>query len=269
LAHAITVTNSGGEIDVLDAAGYGSMVIDRAISIVNDGVGTAGVVVPSGGIGITINAGVNDAVSLRGLSVEGAGVGAEGIHFNTGASLTVENCVVRHLVGSTPSGNAINFFPNASSSLSVSNAVVADNVNFGINVRPFGSGTVTAVYNRVQAKNNGSSGFNVNGQNSTGTINVTIYDSIAAGNGSAGFTINTNMGEAPTTLMVFHSISANNAYGLLSQGTGSTIRVANSVLTGNANGWGATGGGILLSDGDNTIEGNTSSETAPTAYARK
>jgi hypothetical protein len=70
LAHAFSLTNASGEIDVLDPAGYGSLTINKAISIVNDGVGTAGVIVPSGGVGITINAGPNDAVSLRGLSVE-------------------------------------------------------------------------------------------------------------------------------------------------------------------------------------------------------
>jgi hypothetical protein len=65
LARALTQTDSGGEIDILDAAGYGALTIDRAISIVNDGVGTAGVIVPNDGAGITINAGVSDAVSLR------------------------------------------------------------------------------------------------------------------------------------------------------------------------------------------------------------
>src|ERR1039457_3714481 len=97
LAAAFAVTNAGGEIDVLDPAGYGALTINKAISIVNDGVGTAGVIVPSGGIGITISAGTNDAVSLRGLSVEGGGVGATGIKFNAGKSLTVENCVIRHM----------------------------------------------------------------------------------------------------------------------------------------------------------------------------
>jgi len=64
LAVALTATNAGGEIDVLDPAGYDSLTITKAISIVNDGVGTAGVIVPSG-VGITINAGTSDAVSLR------------------------------------------------------------------------------------------------------------------------------------------------------------------------------------------------------------
>ena len=66
-AAALLVTNASGEIDVLDPAGYGALTINKAISIVNDGVGTAGVIVPSSGTGITINAGTNDAVSLRSL----------------------------------------------------------------------------------------------------------------------------------------------------------------------------------------------------------
>ncbi|MGI8568743.1 MAG: hypothetical protein ACR2KT_06560 [Methylocella sp.] len=47
-AFAITVTNAGGGIDVLDPAGYGPVTIAKAISIVNDGVGTAGIKTPSG-----------------------------------------------------------------------------------------------------------------------------------------------------------------------------------------------------------------------------
>src|SRR5476649_2443855 len=37
------IVAAGGEIDILDPAGYGAITITKAISIVNDGVGTAGV----------------------------------------------------------------------------------------------------------------------------------------------------------------------------------------------------------------------------------
>src|SRR5262245_44935120 len=50
-------TNSGGEISLLDPGGYGTVTITKAISIVNDGVGSTGILVPSAGTGITINAG--------------------------------------------------------------------------------------------------------------------------------------------------------------------------------------------------------------------
>ena len=60
------------------------MTIAHAISIVNDGVGTAGVIVPSGGTGVTINAGTNDAVSLRGLTIEGAVLSLKSFAFDHG-----------------------------------------------------------------------------------------------------------------------------------------------------------------------------------------
>src|SRR5438309_592181 len=75
--HAHDTVAAKGEIDVLDPAGYGAVIINKAISI--QGHGYSGVSVASGGIGITINAGAGDAVSLNGLLIEGAGTGAWGI----------------------------------------------------------------------------------------------------------------------------------------------------------------------------------------------
>src|SRR5262252_3995562 len=50
-------TNDLGEVTVLDAGGYGLLTITKSISIVNDGVGEAFILVPDGTIGITINGG--------------------------------------------------------------------------------------------------------------------------------------------------------------------------------------------------------------------
>src|SRR5579883_2332429 len=59
----------GGEIDVLDPAGYGPMTINFAVNIINDGVGTAGVQQATAGQNaITINAGPNDKINLKGLT---------------------------------------------------------------------------------------------------------------------------------------------------------------------------------------------------------
>lgn len=69
--------------------------------------------------------------------------------------------------------------------------------------------------------------------------------------------------------MVFHSVAANNGTGLFLNGTGAILRVAQSMITGNTNGWSVFLGGVLLSDGDNTIEGNASNEATLTTYARK
>src|SRR5579872_5435969 len=49
---------AGGEIDILDPAGYGAVTIKKALSIVNDGVGTAGVQQSTAGLdAISISAG--------------------------------------------------------------------------------------------------------------------------------------------------------------------------------------------------------------------
>jgi hypothetical protein len=261
--YALTQTNSGGEIDVLDPAGYGSLTIDRAISIVNDGVGTAGVV-PASGLGITINAGVNDAITLRGLSIEGAGVGVVGIQFNTGKSLTIENCVIRHMIN-----DGIDFDPNGASSLSVSNSVVSDNGLSGIAVGPTGSGAVTAVFNGVEVNNNAYQGIYIEGSNGTGTLEASVYDSVATHNAAIGYYAATATGRATTTLMVFHSVSADNAYGILASGTGATLRADDVIVTGNANGWAAQSGGVVQSYGNNSIDGNDANEAAPPSVGLK
>src|SRR5262249_47962717 len=112
-AHDATLAN--GEITVLDPGGYGALTINKTISIINDGVGEAGVLVSGGATAITIAAGPNDAISLRGLTIKGIGFGGgNGIRFTSGKSLNVEGCAIRNLVGGI-GGNAIQFDPNASS----------------------------------------------------------------------------------------------------------------------------------------------------------
>jgi hypothetical protein len=79
-------TSPGGEIDILDPGGFGPVTITKAISIVNDGVGVAGMVSTMGGAGITINAGAGDAISLRGITIDGqGGANTNGIVFNSTA----------------------------------------------------------------------------------------------------------------------------------------------------------------------------------------
>src|SRR5262249_39818410 len=71
--HAHDQTNAGGDITVLDPAGYGPVVITKAISIINDGVGEAGITITTTGTpAITIDAGPEDAVNLRGLTLVGS-----------------------------------------------------------------------------------------------------------------------------------------------------------------------------------------------------
>src|SRR5262249_8040754 len=69
---AIGVTSTGGEIVALDAAGYGTVTINKAVTII--GVDGTFVAVPSGGTGISITGLTGtDTVILRNIQVSGAG----------------------------------------------------------------------------------------------------------------------------------------------------------------------------------------------------
>jgi Right handed beta helix region len=265
LQAALAQTAAGGEVSILGTAGYNggtTVTITQAVSIVNEDGYEAGINVPSGGAGIVISAGASDAVSLRGLTIDGGGVGTIGIQFDTGASLTVENCVIRHVTD-----EGIYFTPNASSQLSVSHSLVSDNAGPGIFVFPSGSGTVSAIFNHVEANNN-EYGILLDGVGSTGIVQGTVSDSVASGNGYGFYTF-TASGRAPTTLMLFHSVAANNYDGLVAAGSGGIIRLDHSMVTGNAYGWSTVSSGSVLSYSNNSIDGNTNDETAPPSIALK
>src|SRR5512142_1151574 len=68
-AGAISKTAAGGEINVLDPGGFGSVTITKSITI--DGSNALAGVLASGVNGIVVNAGSGDSVILRGLDING------------------------------------------------------------------------------------------------------------------------------------------------------------------------------------------------------
>jgi hypothetical protein len=253
---AITQTNSGGEIAVLGTAGYNegaTFNIDRPISIVNPGGYEAGIVVPSGGDGITFT--TSGAVYLHGLTIEGGGTGAKGIFYSgVAGSLTIQQCVIRNLTS-----RGIDFEPNAAGSLAVSDTYVANNGLSGILVQPSAAGTVTAVFNRVESDNNLQHGIILNGNVATGTLSATVTNSVAAGNQGTGFAVFTS--SEPASLMVYGSVAANNGTGIEATETGAMLWIGQSTVTGNANGWQTTVGGVIQSAGTNLIIGNAANQS--------
>jgi len=268
--HAHDQTLAEGEITVLDPGGYGSVTINRAISIINDGVGEAGVLVSGGATGIGIAAGATDAVSLRGLTVKGIGFGGgTGITFFNGGSLTIENCAVRSLDGTMGAGFGIVFAATNTSTLVVSNTVVTDNLLDGIIILSEGANiAVRAILNRVEARNNGGSGIVADGVFGTGTLDVTVVDSVAANNAGAGIDARSLTNAAVTKMMVVRSRAAYNQLGISASSASTTVRLTGSAVTGNAVGVSATSG-TVLSYGDNQINANTGGETVPPPLGKK
>ncbi len=250
VAHDNTLPD--GEITVLDPGDYGGLTITKSISINNDSGGEASISVSGGTTGIIVNAPASGYVNLRGITIQGVGFGGgTGLRFNSGFSLVVTNCVIRNHTGS-----GIEYFPNVSSRLAVSNTLVADNGGRGILVQPAAASTTKVVLNRVEAVNNSQDGIRIAALTTGLTIKAIVADSVAASNGSNGFVASGGFAGA-INLMVIRSVAANNGgVGIESDGVGATIRVGGSTITGNGLFGVIASNSFLPSYGDNNIDGN-------------
>lgn len=182
LQYAHDQTAAGGEIDVKDSAGYGSVTITKAITIVGDG-SLAGVLASSGNNAITINAGSSDLVVLRGLTIEGAGVGTNGVRFNSGGNLDIANCVIQNFVQ-----NGIDLSPTTGShAISVTNTAVSHNGSTGLLSEPQGTASMIFVIDRVVAMGNYSGVTFTAYSGSSATTIGAVTNSIASKNNVDGF----------------------------------------------------------------------------------
>jgi len=260
-AHDNTLAN--GEITVLDPGSYGAVTITKDISIINDGVGEAGLLVSGGHVGIGVAAPADAAVTLRGLTIKGIDTG-NGIVFAQGAALNVENCTIRNLSssGNVFLGTGI-FFTPTSGALQVTNTMITDNTGIGILLFPSGTADVTVVLDHVGLYHNGAAGLLAVGDNASGgTVAVTVNESVASNNGAlgsgngVGFGAQSASGKALTTLFVNRSVTANNpANGISVIGGGVLVSVNESAIFNNASGWVGPANSIF-SYGNNVVQSN-------------
>lgn len=256
-AHAYTTVAANGEIDVLTPGGYGGLTITHGISI--QGHGFAGISVASGGTGITINATSSDAINLNGLLLDGGDVGNFGILFNSGKSLTVENCVARNM---SIIGLAFCSTATTAQTLAVSNSYFSDNGQDGINIETDDVGAITASVDRTGLYGNGRDGLIVYG-NSTGAATVAVTDSVASGNVTYGFIVQANPGNSGSNLSLTSSLAEGNATGVEAHGgSNAALWLAQSTVTGSsAHGFVADAGGVINSYGDNYIDTSNGTNT--------
>ena len=240
-------TSANGQIDALDPGNYGALTITGPVTI--QGHGWTGMSTTTGAT-ITINApGATDKIAISGVVLDGLGiVGTNGIIFNSGGTLAVRDSVIRNfnidgIHFSSSTANLSKFF--------VSNTIVSDNGQRGINIFPTGTGITNVVLDHVKIENNSDIGLYV--ITGSQTINVTVSDSVSANN-SAGIAAQSEDGTA-VSIMVRNSTMSNNAAdGVSAQSPGAVVRVTRSTITGNVTGW----DGNVQSYGDNNIDGNSS-----------
>ena len=240
LTQALSLTNAGGEVVVLDSAGYGAFAITKAVTVQAPPGVYAGISVFSGD-GISINAGGTDTVILRGITVNNQGSNGNGIAFNTGGPLHVEGCVLNGFA----SGTGL-LFGNVGT-LELKDSIARGN---GIGVLLVGSATVSIDNVRLEGNSFGlqaEDGSKVTVSNSLASNNSTGFDAL-----SHGSDVQLNIEGCVVTNNAFDGIVAESM-----QMTGvATVRVSNSTVTDNGTGF-DNHSSVLLSRGNNTLEGNS------------
>jgi len=168
-ARAITQTAAGGEIIVLDSAGYGIVTIDKSVSIIAPAGVYAGISVFAAQDGITI-ATPSIAVVLRGLNINGQG-GNKGVAVNAPTvTLHLESIVIAGM-GST----GVSML-SGGGSLLVRDSMVRGNGAGGLVVAGARGGI-----DRTRIENNAGTGLELQLE-----AWVTVSDSSVTQNGSHG-----------------------------------------------------------------------------------
>jgi len=264
-AGAISKTAAGGIINCIDPGGFGAVTVTKSMTISCKHV--EGSALASSTTGVLIN-GANIDVVLRGLDIDGSPAtspGINGIRFLQGASLSVEDCIIRDFGGAAPNGNGI-LVNNTSliADIHVANSYITGNGSgtggAGIHIAPTGTGGARVIITNSVLANN-VVGIRADSAATTGAINVTITDTSASGAPYHGFVA---LGTGGIIRMMLNRVtSANNlGDGVRSVGAGAIVRIGSSVVTGNGTGLVGSGGGQLQSYGDNQIDSNTVDGTA-------
>jgi len=260
--HAHDVVDAGGEVTAIDSAGFGPINITKAVTITSpDGV-EAGIVPPVNGNAITINAGPTDEVQLRVLTIDGSGTAANGIVLNSGAGITVTNCVVQNFVPG--SGNGILLQPTSGLSFIITNTLLSRNGAYGLYYHPT-SGTPAAygVIDHVIATDNFNGlAFDASAVSGAST-SVAISDSIASNNPGSGI-LSSLISKFDDHISIENSRMSGNGSGITTQGLG-RVYVGRSTITGNTAGINDLGGGAATF-GDNHIVGNGESFPSLTPF---
>jgi hypothetical protein len=259
-AGALAKTSAGGEIDVVDAADYGSVTISQAVSI--EAKSVLATIQVSSGNAITVSAGASDIVVLRGLTLDGQGTATYGISFSTGGALYVEETRIHHFASS-----GVDFEPTATSKLFITDSIVRNNgsgtTGCGVYIQPGGLGIATASIDGLRAENN------VCGIKTVDYANVTIRNSVAANNAFSGFAA-AAVNSIPRVLIENSLTAHNGTAGVNSAYLGSPspytpiVRISNVTVTDNETGLLCSSIAQIISFGNNRNDGNVTNG-APTS----
>jgi hypothetical protein len=260
-AGAISKTATAGEIDVLDPGGFGAVTITKSISIYDDGVGEAGVLV-SGTNGIVISAGSTGIVNLRGLIFDGLNSSLSGVLINSAQRVTIQNCVIQEF---GPSAAGINVTPSTTMTLKIQDSTIINNNNIGVNIKPSGGATVFASIDRTRIDNNAGDGVHADGTGG-GPVLLAISDSSMSVNAGNGLVVLSGPSNAKANV-IRSTFGTNGGAGIQANqsGGGSAAAIVGSSLFADDSGGAISlvGGGSVFTLSNNQLSGPPGNAPTP------
>jgi hypothetical protein len=251
LAHALTQTTAGGEIDCITGGNFGPVTITGSITI-DCGVSQVGTIAQSSSPGVHISTGTAATIILRNLNINGfeTSNGVGGIVVNTfagGGKLIIQNCNIHGFLAAY----GLSFTPASGGRalLEVSNTRIYDNAE-GVNVNAGTSSTiVSAMFNNVEISANTNDGLDVGG---TGVVAGTLRQSLVSENGIDG--INATASQVYFTVEE-SSVIDNLSLGIEANSSGVNLEVGATSIGGNSTGVGVTAG-VMYSFDTNQMSTN-------------
>jgi hypothetical protein len=262
---AMSKTAINGEINALDPGGFGTININKSLTI--DGTGTLAGILSSFATAVNINLtdlSGNDPlrmVRLRGLTLNGTGVsgsagtrtGIRGINVSS-SNPTIVLVVLEDLVIDNFTNEGIHFNSNGGR-MAIRNVSARNNALAGLKVDSAGTNL-----NRVTVEN---STFTMNGNGiqveDSGRVSIT---NVVLGHNVTG--LNVTNATLSNQVNIHHSLIAENtAAGINAAGpvTFSTVYVSDCMIAGNSNGITVSGNGRIFSSLNNTFAGNAADGT--------
>lgn len=289
---ALALTDPGGEIIVLDSAGYGAVTINKAVSVIAPPGIYAGITVTAG-IGIDVAAG---AVALRGLTICGLG-GNAGIHIGN-AQVRIDRCVISGLgqygIHADAAGAEVHIrdtqVAQCAEGLRFDGAIrfslervrTEANNNVGLNVLNGAGGVARGLvsvrngaygiavaagaagvgcYLALDASavsDNGASGISAGIPAPVAAqVILTVTRCMFTSNGADGIGVSTQGTGTATAAISDCAIDVNTLRGVAAMGNGVTVTVCgNQIMRNGGVGLAQVGGATLKSEGDNMLDGN-------------
>jgi hypothetical protein len=242
-AGAISKTATGGEIDALDPAGYGSVTTTKSITIDGgDGSGFGGIL-SSSTFGVQVN-GAGAVVTLRRLSINGGPPtlpGTFGVRFIQGSKLRIEECKIFNFVAGG-SGIGVEISLGTSATVAIKDSSIYNN-NKGMRVATTAGAVLVTLENSV-VQHNVAEGVQLNGNAFLEARNSNISFNVTGVSLTAGATSGLDM--------IHCDVIGNTGTGLAA-GTSGFTRIGQTSFIGNTTGISQSAANTVKTFGDNYI----------------